>query len=164
MGNLITLTTSKHLFLCFSLFYLFFTYLFLALYVISSQSKCLFRSPPFDPIQSSSLFSYPSSYGQHKYAISTSRSTCSSPLNFSGTIDQCQCLLWPHKMFGDFFCFWYEDSLFWLKGVGFCVQITGTFWRRFRICARALNVPLEMWGTCRCRRVLIVLVGIWVAI
>ncbi|KAK7368639.1 hypothetical protein VNO80_10667 [Phaseolus coccineus] len=83
MGNLITLTTSKNLFLCFSLFYLFFTYLFLALYVISSQSKCLFRSHPFDPIQSSSLFSYPSSYGQHKYAISTSRSTCSSPLNFS---------------------------------------------------------------------------------
>ncbi|CAJ1935774.1 unnamed protein product [Sphenostylis stenocarpa] len=38
--------------------------------------KCLFRSRPFDPIQPSSLFPSPSSYGQHKYAIST-------PLNFS---------------------------------------------------------------------------------
>ncbi|KAK7359621.1 hypothetical protein VNO77_01583 [Canavalia gladiata] len=60
----------------FSLFYLF-TTLFLALYAISSQSKCLFRS-----IQPS-LFSYPSSYGQHKYAVSTTRSNCSSPVKFS---------------------------------------------------------------------------------
>ncbi|XP_061341227.1 alkaline ceramidase TOD1-like [Gastrolobium bilobum] len=78
MGKLIT--TSKPLilqskFLCFSLLYLF-TFLFLALYAIFSQSKC------FDPIQTS-LFSYPSSYGEHKYAISTTRSTCSSPVIFS---------------------------------------------------------------------------------
>ncbi|TKY59664.1 hypothetical protein E2542_SST16756 [Spatholobus suberectus] len=79
MGKLITTLQSK--LFCFSLFYLF-TSLFLALYVISSQSKCLFRSPAFNPIQPS-LFSYPSSYGQHKHAISTTRSTCSSPVNFS---------------------------------------------------------------------------------
>lgn len=89
MAKLILTASKPLLFLqsklfCFSLFYLFAS-LFLALYVISSQSKCLFRSPLYDPIQPSSLFSYPSSYGQHKYAISTTRSTCSSPINFSGT-------------------------------------------------------------------------------
>ncbi|KHN25899.1 hypothetical protein glysoja_018753 [Glycine soja] len=87
MAKLILTASKPLLFLqsklfCFSLFYLFAS-LFLALYVISSQSKCLFRSPLYDPIQPSSLFSYPSSYGQHKYAISTTRSTCSSPINFS---------------------------------------------------------------------------------
>ena len=69
--------------LCFSLLYLF-TSLFLALYTSLSQSKCLFRSSPFDPIQTP-LFSYPSSYGEHKYAIPTHRSTCSSPVFFTGT-------------------------------------------------------------------------------
>lgn len=103
MENLITLTTTKHLFLCLSLLYLFFTYLFLVLYVISTQSKCLFRSDPFHPIQSSSLFSYPSSYGQHKYAISTSRSTCSSPLNFSGT--NAKACIDPTKFWPPFFLF-----------------------------------------------------------
>ncbi|KAF5475143.1 hypothetical protein F2P56_006982 [Juglans regia] len=67
--------------LCFSLFYLF-TSLFLALYTSLSQSKCLFRSSPFDPIQAP-LFAYPPSYGEHKYAIPTHRSTCSSPVFFS---------------------------------------------------------------------------------
>ncbi|KAK6917186.1 Protein of unknown function DUF616 [Dillenia turbinata] len=66
--------------LCFSLFYLFAT-LFLALYS-SLSSKCLFRSSPFDPIQAP-LFSYPSSYGEHKYALPTLRSSCSSPVSFS---------------------------------------------------------------------------------
>ncbi|CAI8590852.1 unnamed protein product [Vicia faba] len=84
MGKLIT--TSKPLILkskllCFSLFYLF-TTLFLALYTTLSQSKCFFRSSPSDPILNS-LFNYPSSYGEHKYAVSTTRSTCSSPVFFS---------------------------------------------------------------------------------
>ncbi|KAK4271834.1 hypothetical protein QN277_020467 [Acacia crassicarpa] len=84
MGKLIT--TSKPLilhskFLCFSLFYLF-SSLSLALYTFLSQSKCLLRSSPYDPIHSS-LFSYNSSYHPHKYAVSTSRSTCSSPVFFS---------------------------------------------------------------------------------
>lgn len=70
--------------LCFSLFYLF-TSLFLALYTLLSQSQCLFRSSPYDPIQTP-LFSYPRSYGEHKYAIPTHRSTCSSPVFFSGTL------------------------------------------------------------------------------
>ncbi|KAI4295432.1 hypothetical protein L6164_035491 [Bauhinia variegata] len=79
MGKLITLTKplifhSK--LLCFSLLYLF-TSLFLALTL-----RCTFRSSPFDPLQKS-LFSYPSSYGEHKYAIPTTRSTCSSPVFFS---------------------------------------------------------------------------------
>ncbi|KAL1335620.1 hypothetical protein AAHE18_10G002100 [Arachis hypogaea] len=85
MGKLIT-TTKPLIFqsklLCFSLLYLF-TTLFLALYTILSQSKCLFRSSPLDPIQDP-LFSYPSSYGEHKYAVSTTRSTCTSPIFFSG--------------------------------------------------------------------------------
>ncbi|KAJ7947298.1 Inner membrane protein oxaA [Quillaja saponaria] len=67
--------------LCFSLFYLF-TSLFLALYTTLSQTKCLFRSSPFDPIQTP-LFFYNSSYGEHKYAIPTDRTTCSSPVYFS---------------------------------------------------------------------------------
>ncbi|PKI74363.1 hypothetical protein CRG98_005243 [Punica granatum] len=68
--------------LCFSLLYLF-TTLFLALYTsLSPSSKCLFRSSPFDPIQTP-LFSYPSSYGQHKYALPTHRASCSSPVFFS---------------------------------------------------------------------------------
>ncbi|XP_004486024.1 alkaline ceramidase TOD1 [Cicer arietinum] len=84
MGKLIT--TSKPLILqskllCFSLLYLF-TTLFLALYTTLSQSKCFFRSSPSDPILNS-LFNYPSSYGEHKYAVSTTRSTCSSPIFFS---------------------------------------------------------------------------------
>ncbi|XP_021866751.1 alkaline ceramidase TOD1 isoform X1 [Spinacia oleracea] len=69
--------------LCFSCFYLFAT-LFLALYVTVSPSiKCLlFRVTPYDPIQSP-LFSYPSSYGQHKHVLPTLRSSCSSPVFFS---------------------------------------------------------------------------------
>ena len=87
MGRLITATKPPILqskLLCFSLLYLF-TSIFLALYTSFSQSKCLFRSSPFEPIQSS-LFSYPSSYGEHKYAVSTARSTCSSPIYFSGFV------------------------------------------------------------------------------
>ncbi|XP_030479852.2 alkaline ceramidase TOD1 [Cannabis sativa] len=67
--------------LCFSLLYLL-TSLFLALYTSLSNTKCLFRSSPFEPLHIP-LFTYPSSYGQHKYAISTLRSTCSSPVFFS---------------------------------------------------------------------------------
>ncbi|KAL7211446.1 hypothetical protein ACSBR2_014334 [Camellia fascicularis] len=68
--------------LCFSLLYLFST-LFLALYSsLSSTTKCLFRSSPFEPIHVP-LFSYPPSYGEHKYAIPTLRSSCSSPVFFS---------------------------------------------------------------------------------
>ncbi|KAL3523408.1 hypothetical protein ACH5RR_016242 [Cinchona calisaya] len=81
-----SLKTSKPLIfqtklLCFSLFYLF-TTLFLALYTSLSNTKCLFRSSPFDPIQHS-LFSYPSSYGEHKYAVPILRSSCNSPVYFS---------------------------------------------------------------------------------
>ncbi|KAB1199933.1 hypothetical protein CJ030_MR0G008960 [Morella rubra] len=67
--------------LCFSLLYLFLS-LFLTLYTSLSQTKCLFRSSPFDPVQTP-LFSYPLSYGEHKYAIPTHRSSCSSPVFFS---------------------------------------------------------------------------------
>ncbi|KAF5736327.1 hypothetical protein HS088_TW14G00467 [Tripterygium wilfordii] len=67
--------------LCFSLFYLF-TTLFLALYNSLSSTKCLFRSSPFEPIPTP-LFLYPPSYGEHKYAIPTHRSSCSSPVYFS---------------------------------------------------------------------------------
>ncbi|KAM4101197.1 hypothetical protein ACB094_05G125600 [Castanea mollissima] len=83
MGKVTTSTPLlfKSKLLCFSLFYLF-TALFLALYTSLSQSKCLFRSSPFDPLQTP-LFSYPSSYGEHKYALPTHRSTCSSPVFFT---------------------------------------------------------------------------------
>ncbi|KAL3520558.1 hypothetical protein ACH5RR_018707 [Cinchona calisaya] len=87
---LISMKTSKPLLfqskkLCFSLIYLF-TTLFLALYTSLSNTKCLFRSSPFDPIQYS-LFSYPSSYGEHKHAIPTLRSSCDSPVYFSDYAD-----------------------------------------------------------------------------
>ncbi|KAH9615978.1 hypothetical protein KSS87_014315 [Heliosperma pusillum] len=69
--------------LCASCLYLF-TSMSLALYVsLSPTNKCLlFRSAPFDPIQSP-LFSYPSSYGEHKHVLPTFRSSCSSPVFFS---------------------------------------------------------------------------------
>ncbi|KAL0321363.1 UNVERIFIED_CONTAM: hypothetical protein Sradi_5397800 [Sesamum radiatum] len=67
--------------LCFSLIYLF-SSLFLALHFTFSTSKCIFRSSPFDPLQAP-LFSYPSSYGEHKHAIPTTRSSCDSPVFFS---------------------------------------------------------------------------------
>ncbi|KAG8385286.1 hypothetical protein BUALT_Bualt03G0026200 [Buddleja alternifolia] len=67
--------------LCFSLLYLI-SALILAVHFTFSATKCIFRSSPFDPIQSS-LFSYPSSYGEHKYAIPTTRSSCNSPVYFS---------------------------------------------------------------------------------
>ncbi|KAJ9135872.1 hypothetical protein P3X46_032998 [Hevea brasiliensis] len=67
--------------LCFSLLYLFST-LFLALYTSLHPTQCLFRSSPFDPIQVP-LFSYPPTYGEHKYAIPTNRNHCSSPVYFS---------------------------------------------------------------------------------
>ncbi|BAT87301.1 hypothetical protein VIGAN_05065600 [Vigna angularis var. angularis] len=90
MGKLIT-TTKPLIFysklLCFSLLYLF-TTLFLAFYSLS-HSKCFFRSSPLDPLQNS-LFSYPSSYGEHKYAVPTTRSTCSSPVFFSDYWDVVQ--------------------------------------------------------------------------
>ncbi|XP_072999511.1 alkaline ceramidase TOD1 [Typha latifolia] len=66
--------------LCLSLLYLL-TTLPLSLYVSFSQTGCLFRSPP--PTPKSKLFSYPSSYGEHKYALPTARSKCTSPVLFS---------------------------------------------------------------------------------
>ncbi|XP_019439699.1 PREDICTED: uncharacterized protein LOC109345264 [Lupinus angustifolius] len=103
MGKLIT--SSKPLILqskllCFSLLYLF-TTLFLALYTTLSQSKCFFRSSPLDPIQNS-LFSYPSSYGEHKYALSTTRSTCSSPVYFSDYWDVVKEIKNWHKNFSGY--------------------------------------------------------------
>ncbi|MCL7043775.1 hypothetical protein MKW94_013531 [Papaver nudicaule] len=59
-----------------------FTTLFLALYSSLSSTKCLFRSSPFDPIQTP-LFSSPTTYGEHKYAIPIVRSSCNSPVFFS---------------------------------------------------------------------------------
>ncbi|CAI0545102.1 unnamed protein product [Linum tenue] len=67
--------------LCFSLLYLL-TSLSLAFYNSLSATRCLFRSSPYDPIQSP-LFTYPSSYGEHKYVIPTHRNSCSSPVHFS---------------------------------------------------------------------------------
>lgn len=66
---------------CFSLFY-FFTSIFLVLYASFFSTKCLFRSSPFDPFPFP-LFSYPSSYGEHKHAVPTLRSSCDSPVYFS---------------------------------------------------------------------------------
>ncbi|MCE2055189.1 hypothetical protein HAX54_042147 [Datura stramonium] len=79
--------TSKPLFchsklLCVSVIYLF-TSLFLALYTsLISPTTCLFRHSPNDPIQTP-LFLYNSSYGEHKHALPTFRSSCNSPVYFS---------------------------------------------------------------------------------
>ncbi|CAI9110103.1 OLC1v1010070C1 [Oldenlandia corymbosa var. corymbosa] len=83
---LVSLKTSKPILcqsklFCVSILYLF-TSVFLALYTSFSNSRCLFRSSPFDPIQYS-LFRYPSSYGEHKYSLPTHRSSCDSPVYFS---------------------------------------------------------------------------------
>ncbi|CAF1919434.1 unnamed protein product [Brassica oleracea var. botrytis] len=86
MGKLISVTASPPLcvrskLLCFSLVYLL-TTLSLILYVSLSRNQCIFRYSPFDPIQTK-RFSFPSSYGEHKYAFPTHRSSCSSPVFFS---------------------------------------------------------------------------------
>ncbi|XP_077228326.1 alkaline ceramidase TOD1-like [Tasmannia lanceolata] len=67
--------------LCFSLLYLFTTF-FLALYASISPIRCIFSSLPLDPIPNT-LFSYPTTYGEHKYAIPTVHSSCTSPIYFS---------------------------------------------------------------------------------
>lgn len=80
-------TSSKPLFcysklLCVSIIYLF-TSLFLVLYTtLISPTNCLFRYSPNDPIQTP-LFVYNSSYGEHKHALPTFRSSCNSPVYFS---------------------------------------------------------------------------------
>ncbi|RRT82318.1 hypothetical protein B296_00020321 [Ensete ventricosum] len=66
--------------LCLSVLYLL-TTLPLALYVAFSQTGCLFRTPL--PLPMPRLFAYPPSYGEHKYALPTTRSACSSPVPFS---------------------------------------------------------------------------------
>ncbi|KAL0793003.1 hypothetical protein Bca101_064380 [Brassica carinata] len=86
MGKLIRITASPPLcvrskLLCFSLIYLL-TTLSLFLYFSLSRNQCIFRYSPYDPIQTK-IFSYPSSYGEHKYALPTHRSSCSSPVFFS---------------------------------------------------------------------------------
>ncbi|XP_009128850.1 uncharacterized protein LOC103853693 isoform X2 [Brassica rapa] len=86
MGKLIRVTASPPLcvrskLLCFSLVYLL-TTLSLFLYVSLSRNQCIFRYSPFDPIQTK-MFACPSSYGEHKYALPTHRSSCSSPVFFS---------------------------------------------------------------------------------
>lgn len=68
--------------LCFSLLYLF-TSLFLALYLSLLSIRCKLPPPPSDLIQTSP-FSYPTSYGEHKYALPTHHSSCNSPLPFPG--------------------------------------------------------------------------------
>ncbi|CAH9093520.1 unnamed protein product [Cuscuta epithymum] len=68
--------------LCISVLYLL-TALSLALYtLLSPTAHCLFRSSPHDPIQTP-LFSYNSSYGEHKHALPTTRPSCTSPVFFS---------------------------------------------------------------------------------
>ncbi|KAK4440166.1 hypothetical protein Salat_0351500 [Sesamum alatum] len=70
--------------LCFSLLYLS-SSLFLALYYTTfpAATSCIFRSSPLiQPLQTP-LYSYPPSYGEHKHALPTTRSSCNSPVYFS---------------------------------------------------------------------------------
>ncbi|KAJ3677028.1 hypothetical protein LUZ60_002752 [Juncus effusus] len=69
---------------CLSFFYLCTTLPF-SIYVSLSQNqpnKCLFLSLPISP-KSNDVFSYPSSYGEHKHALPSTRSDhCTSPIHF----------------------------------------------------------------------------------
>lgn len=72
--------------LCVSCFFLFTSLVIAFCVAISPSIKCLlFRAAPYDPIRSP-LFSYPSSYGEHKHVLPTFRSSCSSPVFFSGKL------------------------------------------------------------------------------
>ncbi|XP_050231437.1 alkaline ceramidase TOD1 [Mercurialis annua] len=85
---------------CISLLYLF-TTLFLTFYTSLHPTNCLFRSSPFDPIQLP-LFSYPPTYGAHKYAVPTHRSSCSSPVYFNDywmVLKEIQDLCWNSSVF-----------------------------------------------------------------
>lgn len=125
--------------LCFSLLYLS-TSLFLAHYTsLFSKPKCLFRSSHSDRTQiqiQNPLFSYPASYGEHKYALQTLRSNCSSPVFFSGgSIDS-----ETHNFIPFYFFF---------VGVltmgSFSFQITRRPWKRSTICVKPLL--LMVWNT-----------------
>lgn len=137
--------------LCFSLLYLF-TSLFLALYSTLSSTKCIFRSSPFDPIQAP-LFTYPSSYGEHKYSIPTLRSACTSPVFFSGILPiNYQTPIGFSKIFFFFFFFLIYGFLLFL-------QIIGWFWRKSKNFLRIQrNWSLGFLGIWR--GMLVVLVGI----
>ncbi|XP_008783950.1 uncharacterized protein LOC103703030 [Phoenix dactylifera] len=76
MGRLESPLLFQSKILCLSLLYLL-TTLPLSIYVSISQTGC----PPLIP--KTQLFSYPSTYGEHKYALPTTRSTCRSPVQFS---------------------------------------------------------------------------------
>ncbi|XP_039144190.1 uncharacterized protein LOC120281411 isoform X2 [Dioscorea cayenensis subsp. rotundata] len=73
--------------LCLSLLYFLTTTIF-SVY-ISSHSSCLFTSLPTSQshLPNTLLFSYPPSYGEHKYAIPSLHPSCSSPLLFPGSRD-----------------------------------------------------------------------------
>ncbi|KAK9750742.1 hypothetical protein RND81_02G218400 [Saponaria officinalis] len=87
--------------LCASCLYLFICLLLVFYASLSPTNKCiLFRSAPFDPIQSP-LFSYPSSYSEHKHVLPTFRSSCTSPIFFSDYSSilketQQSCRNWTH--------------------------------------------------------------------
>ncbi|GAA0165048.1 hypothetical protein LIER_20548 [Lithospermum erythrorhizon] len=87
--------------LCFSVFYLLIS-ITLAIYTTFYSTKCLFRSSPFDPIQSP-LFYYNSSYGEHKYALPTYRTSCDSPVffkDYGSVLDEMQRLIGNSKELG----------------------------------------------------------------
>lgn len=110
--------------LCFSLFYLCIA-LFLALHKSFSPKQCIVKSLHFHPVQTA-LFSYPPSYGEHKYALSTQRSSCSSPVFFSGFFFFCLSFC---SIFGFDDC----KNEFCVTVSGFCDQITEVCSITFRI-------------------------------
>lgn len=86
-------TSSKPLFcysklLCVSIIYLFTSFFLMFYTTIISPTNCLFRYSPNDPIQTP-LFVYNSSYGEHKHALPTFRSSCNSPVYFTGIKRSC---------------------------------------------------------------------------
>ncbi|GER42730.1 hypothetical protein STAS_19541 [Striga asiatica] len=98
--------------LCFSLIYLF-SALSLAVYFTFSATKCVFRWSPSEPFQAP-LFLYPSSYGEHKHAIPTTRNSCNSPVYFSDRIsmEKCRGLVVASAIFND------HDKIRQPKGLG----------------------------------------------
>ncbi|XP_055820098.1 alkaline ceramidase TOD1 isoform X1 [Solanum dulcamara] len=98
---------------CISVIYLF-TTLFLVLYTyLISPTNCLFRYSPNDPIQTP-LFLYNSSYGEHKHALPTFRSSCNSPVYFSDRIamENCKGVVVISAIFND------HDKIRQPKGLG----------------------------------------------
>lgn len=142
MGKLVRTSTPllfQSKLLCSSLSYLFLS-LFFAFYTsLSPTTKCHFRSCPFDPLQSP-LFIYPQSYGQQKHPIPTIKSSCNSPVFFSGNVmfilddDLDWFVLTFLHLYRLFICIGWNPTSYWEFFLGFqWIEVCTREWKWWKV-------------------------------